>query len=59
MSEIYYGAGHNVIGPYHPEELSARAHAQHLMRQSGRQVYEIKATSYEDARRKLLRQERR
>lgn len=55
MKGIYYGAGRNVIGPYHPEEIRARSAAQHIMRQSGRQVYEIKAESYEDARRKLLR----
>lgn len=50
---IYYGAGHTVIGPYFPEEVRARVAAQNLMRQSGSPVYEIKAKSYEDARRKL------
>ena len=56
MSDIYYGVERTalVIGPYHPDEFSARARAQHLLRGAG-QVYEIKATSYEDARRKLLR----
>lgn len=55
MNGIYYGAGYNVVGPYLPEEIRARAHARHLMRQSGSQVYEIKASSYEDARRKLAK----
>lgn len=55
MSEIYYGSGrHTVVGPYRPEEISARARAMAMLRRGG-QVYEIKATSYEDARRKLLR----
>jgi hypothetical protein len=56
VNEIYYGAGHTVVGPYHPDEIGARARAQYLLRQPGRQVYEIKASSYEDARRKLAAQ---
>lgn len=58
MNEIYYGVGrHTVIGPYHPDEVFARARAQALLRadKRERQVFEIKASSYEDARRKLLR----
>lgn len=53
---IYYGADTQVIGPYHPDEFMARQAAKELMRgPGGRQVYQITANSYEDARRKLLR----
>lgn len=56
MNEIYYGVGRQtVLGPYHPEELSARARGKALLGACGEQVYEIRASSYEDARRKLLR----
>jgi hypothetical protein len=53
MKGIYYGSGYEVLGPYHPDEVRARAAAQALLRGKGQQMYEIKATSYEDARRKL------
>lgn len=56
MSEIYYGAGATVLGPYHLDELAARANAVGALGRDGRQVYEIKASSYEDARAKLLRE---
>lgn len=58
MNGIYYGAGrHTVIGPYHPDEFSARARCVAALRRqlTAEDVYEIRATSYEDARRKLLR----
>ena len=59
MNKIYYGAGHIVIGPYGADEISARARVMAFLRRDDRQVYEIKATSYQDARRKLMRQETR
>lgn len=56
MKDIYYGVGRStVIGPYSSDEDSARVRVQYLVRVSGQQVHEIKAASYEDARRKLLR----
>lgn len=56
MSEdIYYGAGRNVIGPYHAEEVNRRLYAQRIMKQSGREVFHIVANSYAEALRKLLR----
>lgn len=52
MPDLYYGnAAGRVVGPYHPDELGARSRA---MRTLGQQVYEIKATSYEEARGRLL-----
>lgn len=57
--DIYYGSGTTVLGPYHPDEFRARVNAKRMLQGDGRQLYEIKATSYEDARRKLLREVRR
>lgn len=56
--DIYYGAGFNVIGPYHEDEFNARRYARQIMGQSGRQVYHIVASSYQEARAKLLRARR-
>lgn len=57
---IYYGVGSTVIGPYHPDEIGARAHAQNLLRragdQTGQAVYELHADSWEHAKRRLALQ---
>lgn len=54
MKGIYYGAGRNVIGPYHADETRARLAAQEVMKQSGNVVYHIEADSYQNALRMLL-----
>lgn len=57
---IYYGIGSTVIGPYHPDETSARATAQDILRRAGNQtgqaVYELHADSWEHAKRRLALQ---
>jgi hypothetical protein len=54
---IFYGTpGGKLVGPYHPDEMFARANAIKLLNgRSGLPVYMIKADTYEQARRKLPR----
>lgn len=54
---IFYGlaGGTQVLGPYHPDEMSARARAVHALNGRGRAVYMIRANTYEEARRKCPR----
>lgn len=52
---IFYGTpGGKVVGPYDPGELTARARAIRILNgREGLPVYMIRASTYEEARRKL------
>lgn len=51
---VFYGSpGGRLLGPYHPDEMSARANAVHALNGNGVPVYLIHADTYEDAYRKL------
>lgn len=52
---IFYGSGERILGPYHPDEMSARARAVRLLNGKGHEVYMIRANTYEEARRKMPR----
>lgn len=54
---IFYATpGGRIVGPYHPDEVSARARAIKILNgREGLPVYMIRADTYEEARRKLPR----